>query len=65
MGTILVFTEHANGDFKRGTYELLTAAQKSGQPLKALVVGPGAEALSQKLGAWGVKETLVCEDDNL
>ncbi len=65
MGKVIVFTEHANGDFKRGTYELLTAAQKSGHDIHAVVVGPGAEALAQKLGAWSVKEAIVCEDENL
>lgn len=65
MGTVLVFTEHANGDFKRGTYELLTAAKSAGHDIKALVVGPGASALATKLGAWSVKESLVCEDENL
>lgn len=65
MGTLLVFTEHANGDFKRGTYELLTAAKSSGQTVKALVVGPEANNLASKLGAWGVNEALVCADENL
>jgi electron transfer flavoprotein alpha subunit len=62
---VLVFAEFANGDFKRGTYELLTVAKNAGLPIKALVVGPGAEALAPKLGAWGVAEALVCADNNL
>jgi len=62
MATILVFAEHNGKDFKRGTYELLTAAQKSRQTVKAFAVGPEAEALAPKLGAWGAKEVLVCAD---
>ncbi len=65
MGSILVFAEHLGSDFKRGTYELLTAAQTSGLEVNALVLGPGSELLAKKLGAWGVKEALVCEDNNL
>lgn len=65
MKTILVFTEHINGDFKRGTYELLTAARNSGLLVKALVVGPNAEALAKKLGAWSVHEALICTDEKL
>lgn len=65
MGTLLVFTEHANGDFKRGTYELLTVAKSSDHTVKALVVGPGAETLASKLGAWSVAEVLICSNENL
>jgi electron transfer flavoprotein alpha subunit len=65
MSTLLICTEHTNGDFKRGTYELLTAAKNSGHTLKALVLGPGSSQVASKLGAWSVAETYVCEDDNL
>ncbi|OFZ16687.1 MAG: electron transfer flavoprotein subunit alpha [Bdellovibrionales bacterium RBG_16_40_8] len=65
MGTIIVFTEHTQNDFKRGTYELLTAAKKSEHAIKVIAVGPGADSLAPKLGAWGVSEAIVCTDDNL
>jgi electron transfer flavoprotein alpha subunit len=65
MGSLIVFAEHNGKDFKRSTYELLTVAQKSGHTVKALVVGPQADTLAAKLGAWGAKEVLVCSDDAL
>ena len=65
MEKLLVFAEHSGSDFKRGTYELLTAAQTSGHEVSALVLGPGAEALSQKLGSWGVTGALICDDNSL
>src|ERR1700679_1701214 len=65
MGTLIVFAEHNGKDFKRGAYELLTAAQKSGHTIKALVVGPQAESFAGKLGAWGAKEVLFCGDNAL
>lgn len=65
MGNILIFTEASNNDFKRGTYELLTAAQKSGHTIKTLSLGPNSDSLAAKLGAWGAKESFVCVDENL
>lgn len=65
MGTMLVFAEYTNKDFKRSAYELLTAAQKSGHNIHVLAVGPGAKEHASKLGAWGVKQVLVCTDSAL
>lgn len=65
MGTILVFTEFTDQDFKRSTYELLSSAKASGHKVLALVTGPGADAVAPKLGGWGVHKTYVCADENL
>jgi electron transfer flavoprotein alpha subunit len=65
MGTVFIFTESSKGDFKRGTYELLTAAQKSGHTVHAIVLGPESASLAPKLGDWGVNQAFVCADSNL
>lgn len=65
MGNLLVIAEHNGKEFKRSALELMTVAQKSGQSIKALVYGPGADALAPQLGAWGAQEVLVCSDDTL
>ena len=62
---ILVFAEHSGQNFKRGTLELLTAAQASGREVKALVLGSEAEALAKQLDAWGVSEAFICDDARL
>ncbi len=59
---ILIFAEHSGQEFKRGTLELLTAAQQSGLETKAVVLGAEAESLAGQLGAWGVGEVYVCGD---
>lgn len=65
MGSILVLTEQNGKEFKRSAFELLTAAQKSGHTVKALVLGPNADALGPQLGSWGVTEVLSCADETL
>ena len=65
MGSVLVFAEHNGKEFKRSAFELLTAAQKSGHTVKALVVGPSADSIGVQLGAWGVSEVLACADESL
>lgn len=59
MSHILIFTEFANGKLKKGSLELLSAAQKSGQPITAMALGTGSKGLATELGTYGVKTLLA------
>lgn len=59
MAHVLVLAEYANGQLKKGTLELLSAARKSGLKIQALVLGSGAKAAVEKLGQEGVDEVVV------
>ena len=43
MGKVLIFVEVANGKVRKGSLELLSAAQSAGQETYALALGPGAK----------------------
>lgn len=57
MATVLVFTEFADGKFKKSSLELLSAARASGLRIQALALGSGAKALP--FGAEGVDEVFA------
>jgi electron transfer flavoprotein alpha subunit len=59
MANVLVFTEFADGKFKKGALELLSAARQSGMKVQALALGTGAKALP--FGAEGVDEVFTCD----
>jgi electron transfer flavoprotein alpha subunit len=61
MSKVFVFLEGQNGEIKKGSLELLTAAKASGREIVAAVVGSGAKALATKAGAWGAQQVFVCE----
>ena len=59
MAHILVLTDFANGQLKKGSLELLTAARKSGLKIQALALGTGAKTLAAQLGQNGVEEFIA------
>lgn len=59
MAHVLVFTEFANGQLKKGALELLSAARKSGLKVQALALGTGAKGLVDALGKEGVDEAFL------
>lgn len=61
MSQILVFAEHKNGQIKKTSLELLSAAKKSGTPFNVAAVGVGAKNLSSVAGSYGATELLICE----
>ena len=61
----LVFAEFQNGQIKKGTLELLTAAKEGGCETKVLAVGPGAAEAAGTLQGWGIQTALCCEDAKL
>src|SRR4051794_6753384 len=61
MSEVLVLVEHADGDVKKVTFELLTLARRLGEP-SAVVIGPGAGSAAASLGEYGAAKLYVVED---
>jgi electron transfer flavoprotein alpha subunit len=65
MAEVLVLVDHVDGEVKKVTLELLTAARELGEP-SAVVVGPVGTAAKAKesLAAHGAAKVYVAEGDN-
>ncbi|MGH3695845.1 MAG: electron transfer flavoprotein subunit alpha/FixB family protein [Pseudonocardiaceae bacterium] len=62
MAEVLVLVEHAGGEAKKVTNELLTAAARLGEPSAVVVAAPGvAGKLSDRLAAYGAAKIYVAE----
>jgi electron transfer flavoprotein alpha subunit len=59
MANVFVFTEFANGQLKKGSLELLSAARKSGLKIQAMVLGSGARGVVEQLGQEGVEQVFL------
>ena len=64
MSEILVLVDHVDGTPKKVSYELLTLARSLGEP-SAVVLGKGASAAAEKVGAYGAEKVYVSEADEL
>ncbi|HZZ47976.1 MAG TPA: electron transfer flavoprotein subunit alpha/FixB family protein [Pseudonocardia sp.] len=66
MSEVLVLVEHADGEIKKVTYELLTAAKALGEP-SAVVAGPSGTAakLTDALKSYGAEKIYVAESDEV
>ncbi|MCW2726175.1 MAG: electron transfer flavoprotein subunit alpha [Frankiales bacterium] len=60
MAEILVLVDHVEGTPKKVSYELLTLARSLGEP-SAVVLGKGASAAAEKVGAYGAEKIYVNE----
>src|ERR1700692_218331 len=61
MAEVLVLAEHtADGEVKKVTLELLTAARRLGTP-SVVWTGPGAEAAQARLGEDGAEEVYAAD----
>jgi len=60
MAEVLVLVDHVEGEIKKATYELLTAARALGEP-SAVVVGPAVS--TKELAAHGAEKIYVAETD--
>lgn len=69
MSGVLVLVEHTGGEADRLSRETLTLgttlAQAVGGELEAVLIGPGAEAVAESLGALGVRTAHVITDERL
>jgi len=64
MAEILVLVDHVEGTPKKASYELLTLARSLGEP-SAVVLGKGASAAAEKVGAYGAEKIYVSEAEEL
>jgi electron transfer flavoprotein alpha subunit len=64
---VLVFIDHADGQVDELSLQAVALAREltGGEPLEALLVGPGARDAAAQLGAHGVATAHVAEDDRL
>jgi electron transfer flavoprotein alpha subunit len=60
MAEVLVLVEHVNGEVKKVTAELLTAAARLGTPA-AVWTGPGVEAGRERLAEFGAAKVYVAD----
>lgn len=63
MTEVLVVIDHANGEVKKPTYELLTIARRLGEPA-AVFFGAAAQgaAVAEKVKAYGAEKVYVIDD---
>ncbi|HKS47217.1 MAG TPA: electron transfer flavoprotein subunit alpha/FixB family protein [Amycolatopsis sp.] len=62
MAEVLVLVDHLNGELKKVTYELLTAARELGEPAAVVVGAPGtAGKLKESLASYGAVKVYVAE----
>jgi electron transfer flavoprotein alpha subunit len=65
MAEVLVLVDHTDGEVKKVTFELLTAARALGEPSAVVVGAPGTAAkLSAQLAAYGAEKVYVAESDD-
>jgi electron transfer flavoprotein alpha subunit len=64
MAEVLVLVEHANGEVKKVTHELLTLARRLGEP-SAVVIGSGADKTLDDLAANGAERIYLASGDGL
>lgn len=65
MAEVLVLVDHAGGEVKKVTFELLTAARELGEPAAVVVGAPGtASKLKDALASYGAAKIYVAESDD-
>ncbi|OQO92158.1 electron transfer flavoprotein subunit alpha/FixB family protein [Saccharomonospora piscinae] len=65
MAEVLVLVDHVDGEVKKVTYELLTAARALGEPSAVVVGSPGTAAKAKEsLAAYGAAKVYVAESDD-
>jgi len=64
MAEVLVLVDHLEGEIRKSTYELLTAARALGEPAAVVVGAPGTAArLADGLREHGAEKIYVAESD--
>jgi electron transfer flavoprotein alpha subunit len=63
MSEVLVLVDHADGEVKKPTYELLTIARRLGEP-SAVFIGSGDQgaAVAEKVKRYGAEKVYVVDD---
>jgi electron transfer flavoprotein alpha subunit len=62
---VLLLVEHDGGEVDELSLQALGLARDLGDPIHALLVGPGGAEAATRLGAYGVANAHVAEDDRL
>lgn len=66
---IWVIVEHSNSEIRKVSLELLSQgriiADKTGEPLVAVILGKEAEALAGKVAPYGADKVIIAEDEKL
>jgi electron transfer flavoprotein alpha subunit len=63
MSEVLVVIDHADGEVKKPTYELLTIARRLGEPSAVFFGSPDkADAVAEKVKAYGAAKVYVVDD---
>jgi electron transfer flavoprotein alpha subunit len=66
MAEVLVLVDAVDGNVKKVTFELLTAARQLGEPSAVVIGGPGAASgLTDKLAEYGAAKVYVVESDDI
>ena len=66
MAEVLVLVDHVDGEVKKVTYEMLTAARALGEPSAVVVGRPGAAtAVKDGLAEYGAAKVYVAESDEV
>ena len=66
MAEVLVLVEHSDGEVKKVTNELLTAAATLGKPSAVVLAAPGTTGtLSDRLAAYGAAKVYLAESDQV
>ncbi len=66
MAEVLVLVDAVDGNVKKATFELLTAARQLGEPAAVVVGAPGAAAgLKDQLAEYGAAKVYVVESDDV
>jgi electron transfer flavoprotein alpha subunit len=64
MSEVLVLVDHAGGEVRKTTAELLTIARRIGQP-SAVFVGDGVEAAAEALARYGAEKVYVASGEDV
>ncbi|GLZ43336.1 electron transfer flavoprotein subunit alpha/FixB family protein [Actinokineospora sp. NBRC 105648] len=66
MSEVLVLVDEVDGEVKKVTFELLTAARELGEPSAVVVAAPGTAAkVKESLAGYGAAKVYVAESDDV
>ena len=66
MSEVLVVIDHAEGEVKKPTYELLTIARRLGEPSAVFFGAPAqGDAVAEKVKKYGAEKVYVIDDAEL
>ena len=64
MAEVLVLVDHANGEVRKTTAELLTIARRLGEP-SAVFIGDGTDTAKESLAKYGAEKVYTFSGDEV